>query len=434
MEFKENKLVGGGGSLKPSHNQDFSLIEAFNNLALWGEKKFVGELKRTYKFQRGVYCHTEDNSPKYRMVGKIYQCLTNVDKRLHNKCAMTCVEENILSLGGESGCLNEVNYNHERGLKHELINNEPSPDFLSSSQLTKKFNHRTEREGNRTSVGNMKENNSTYKVYSLFTTHYSLIHTDTDFSRFSSHFSLKSAFTLAEVLITLGIIGVVAAMTIPTLIGNYKFSVLNNQLKTVYSDLNQAATLFKVHNEISVSEYAASTSATSALDLFSKEYTTVLNRNNMDAGTKDENGYRLEPYETHSITGKGSGALFCDASYYMYDPQGRIISFDNKPSGYENGPKVCIDVNGLKKPNSLGQDIFIFVFTVDGHVIPFGQQHANNPAVGWIYGNGSIENKEDYCVYSSDSSKQIACANYALINQHPHTDGKDYWHDFVNGK
>ena len=62
---------GGGHSLKPSHNQDFSLIEAFNNLALWGEKKFVSELKRTYKFQRGVNRHTEDNSPKYRMVGKI---------------------------------------------------------------------------------------------------------------------------------------------------------------------------------------------------------------------------------------------------------------------------------------------------------------------------------------------------------------------------
>ena len=80
---------GGGNSLKPSHNQGVSLIEAFNNLALWGEKKFVSELKRTYKFKRGVNRHTEDNSPKYRMVGKIYQCLTNVDKRLRNKCAMT---------------------------------------------------------------------------------------------------------------------------------------------------------------------------------------------------------------------------------------------------------------------------------------------------------------------------------------------------------
>ena len=46
-------FCGGGNSLKPSHNQDFSLIETFNNLVLWGEKKFVSELKRTYKFQRG---------------------------------------------------------------------------------------------------------------------------------------------------------------------------------------------------------------------------------------------------------------------------------------------------------------------------------------------------------------------------------------------
>ena len=97
--------MGGGNSLKPSHNQDFSLIGAFNNLALWGENKFVSELKRTYKFKRGVNnrldCHanqtrilskeysfvagdcvrstaqddvkrhTEDNSPKYRMVGEM---------------------------------------------------------------------------------------------------------------------------------------------------------------------------------------------------------------------------------------------------------------------------------------------------------------------------------------------------------------------------
>lgn len=33
---------------------------------------------------------------------------------------------------------------------------------------------------------------------------------------------MKKSFTLAEVLITLGIIGVVAAMTLPSLIGNYK--------------------------------------------------------------------------------------------------------------------------------------------------------------------------------------------------------------------
>ena len=163
---------GGGNSLKSSHNQGFSLIEAFNNLALWGEKKFVSELKRTYKFQRGVYCHTEDNSPKYRMVGKIYQCLTNVDKRLRNKCAIVC-------------------------------------------------------------FGNMSQNSFTDKV----------------FSRFTSHFSLKrQAFTLAEVLITLGIIGVVVALTLPALINNYEKSVVETRMQKFYTNINAALKLSIVEN------------------------------------------------------------------------------------------------------------------------------------------------------------------------------------------
>ena len=153
---------GGGNSLKSSHNQGFSLIETFNNLALWGEKKFVSELKRTYKFQRGVYCHTEDNSPKYRMVGEIYQCLTNVDKRLRNKCAMTC-------------------------------------------------------------FGNMSQNSFTDKLK-------------------------RPAFTLAEVLITLGIIGVVAALTLPALINNYEKSVVETRMQKFYTNINAALKLSIVEN------------------------------------------------------------------------------------------------------------------------------------------------------------------------------------------
>ena len=158
MKFKENKLVGGGGnSLKPSHNQDFSLIEAFNNLAPWGENKFVSEQKRTYKFKRGA-------------------------------------------------------------------NNEPSPEFLTD------------------------------EVNSLFITHHSLVNNDNDFSlrkAGATHVALCDsvgsyfrhwcgAFTLAEVLITLGIIGVVAAMTMPALIQNYRNQVVETRLKKFYSTMNQA--------------------------------------------------------------------------------------------------------------------------------------------------------------------------------------------------
>ena len=56
----------------------------------------------------------------------------------------------------------------------------------------------------------------------------------------------NKAFTLAEVLITLGIIGVVAAMTIPTLMTKYQKHVALTRLKKTYSQLNQ---VFKLLNE-----------------------------------------------------------------------------------------------------------------------------------------------------------------------------------------
>lgn len=50
----------------------------------------------------------------------------------------------------------------------------------------------------------------------------------------------KNAFTLSEVLITLGVIGVVSAMTIPTLIQNHKEQRTVAQLSKAYSTLSQA--------------------------------------------------------------------------------------------------------------------------------------------------------------------------------------------------
>ncbi|MBP3925053.1 type II secretion system protein [bacterium] len=58
----------------------------------------------------------------------------------------------------------------------------------------------------------------------------------------------KNAFTLAEVLITLGIIGIVAAMTLPALIQNHKKHVVETRLKKFYSTMNQAVARSKAEN------------------------------------------------------------------------------------------------------------------------------------------------------------------------------------------
>ena len=55
---------------------------------------------------------------------------------------------------------------------------------------------------------------------------------------------MKQAFTMAEVLITIGIIGVVAAMTLPSLINNAQNKEFEEGLKRYYSILSQALDMY----------------------------------------------------------------------------------------------------------------------------------------------------------------------------------------------
>ena len=59
---------------------------------------------------------------------------------------------------------------------------------------------------------------------------------------------MKKGFTLAEVLITLGVIGIVAAMTIPNLVQSYKKKVVETKLVNFYSTINQAFQLSEIDN------------------------------------------------------------------------------------------------------------------------------------------------------------------------------------------
>ena len=244
----------------------------------------------------------------------------------------------------------------------------------------------------------------------------------------------RCAFTLAEVLITLGIIGVVAALTMPALIQNYKYMVLQNQLKTAYSDLNQAAKLFQVHNDMSVSEFAAASTPSNTLKEFQKEFTAAIKTSNLKDGSTDSDGNWIgpKPYDWHSITGASVTGSTCDQGGFFWDTQGRVISVDDNPQTGKNGPKVCIDINGEKGPNRYGMDFFVFMFTTDGYVIPWGQEHKDNPNCTTTSQNCTVS--IDACKYSSSQNDVFACANYALIDRHPTDSSKTYWKHFVRGK
>ena len=58
----------------------------------------------------------------------------------------------------------------------------------------------------------------------------------------------ESAFTLAEILITLGVIGIVTILTLPIIIDNYKKSIIETSVKKFYTTMNQAIILSEREN------------------------------------------------------------------------------------------------------------------------------------------------------------------------------------------
>lgn len=87
------------------------------------------------------------------------------------------------------------------------------------------------------------------------------------------HSPRRVAFTLAEVLITLGIIGVVAAMTLPTLTAKYKKSVVETSLKKFYTTANQAVKLSIVKNgETEYWEFPAEYNSEELLNFYNKYF------------------------------------------------------------------------------------------------------------------------------------------------------------------
>ena len=296
-----------------------------------------------------------------------------------------------------------------------------------------------------TCFGDMNQNNFTDKVYSLFTTHHSLINNDTDFSRFTSHFSLrkagathvahwnnsrKIAFTLAEVLITLGIIGVVAAMTMPTLIANHRKTVLKTQFKKAYSELQQVNQNFIKDYDMNICEYNwqmwdetksgyASSKATS--DAFIKYYTGDGTSKSQILGFK----------QIKNLTGDKTvaGTLFDDGG--AIDMQKRTFYFEYAVTNV-NCPVITVDINGYyKMPNQMGVDVFSFRPTQNGKIIPLGNPDTVNDQI-----NGSAvlgNNHSCTCTKKETDSitNGVCCAYWASIDINPDDNSKAYWKSFI---
>jgi prepilin-type N-terminal cleavage/methylation domain-containing protein len=241
---------------------------------------------------------------------------------------------------------------------------------------------------------------------------------------------IKHAFTLAEVLITLGIIGLVSVLTIPTLSSNIRGNRLKSQFNKAYADLNQAARAFYQDNDMGVLEYEYN-----MYDLYPSKSTVTLRKFMSYFKGAQDSTYEAGRYDSAkkltnlSISGKTTNYYICDESNLFLDSIGRTYAMDNPVS--QKYPdytlKICVDINGNNKPNKWGVDRFAFVFTDANSVVPYTSYTYNCP-----YPQLTDEKAiKLYC--SSTSDPGHTCAYFALKNINPEGKG-DYWHDFLRGK
>lgn len=264
------------------------------------------------------------------------------------------------------------------------------------------------RKGNGTSVVEMNQNSFIDKVYSLFTSHHSLIFNDMNFSRFTSRFSLKkAAFTLAEVLITLGIIGVVTAMTMPSLIQNYQEKATVTKLKKCYSLVSQA--YVSILNDEGGSDTLQAGDDLEMMEKFGKylKYQKTCGRNkgcfpNVTYKSVTGNGYS----KWEDDTTDRSRAVLTDGTLIMFN---KSAMWGGNEGNYLYA-QIYVDINGFKGPNQLGRDFFYFYISPE-KIVPAGAK--------------ALEEKNEDQKFTKNCIQQngYACAAWVIYNEN-----MDYLH------
>jgi len=216
------------------------------------------------------------------------------------------------------------------------------------------------------------------------------------------------AFTLAEVLITLGIIGVVAALTIPGLINNYKAHKLHSQFLKSYSTIQQAMKLM-LSEDLSTNpkDYANSVEYSKAFSRFLNAPLNCTNKTNLPCYPY---GKAADDKKYKNLQGSGPTAYFtADAGQFaMQDGSLIMLDYPNLAAIGVTGSTVVIaaDLNGYNnKPNKWGYDVFAFEFK-DDEVIPVGDARS------------SWSDLDKYCSKNSTNRDNgFACAIKAKDNQ-----------------
>ncbi len=230
---------------------------------------------------------------------------------------------------------------------------------------------------------------------------------------------VKFAFTLAEVLITLGIIGIVAAMTIPTLISNYQKKQTVTKLQKAISVLNQAYKLS--FDDVGEPEDAFSMGSDEYFKQYWSPYLKVSTICTMDSNYCGYNNN--QPFVSLDGTNANVGLFVPNASRISFlTPDGFLYiiytgNYATQPDGtrkWQSFPRVLVDINGPTGPNRQGRDVFWLLRTQNngGGIQPVGY----NERLGIVQTDCSYD--------ASGSGAGSYCADY--IRRSGWSINKDY--------
>ncbi len=195
----------------------------------------------------------------------------------------------------------------------------------------------------------------------------------------------SKAFTLAEVLITLGVIGIVAALTLPSLIAKQHERSYITALKKAYSTLSQAyqfvVTEYGNPEEWSIESFTSQDGEYSggSADLVMNNFAKYMKYTKLCTAS-DKNCLKLPPQRY--LNNKADAYNFRNGMFSsIVLSDGAIIHFyasNNNCNTILNANenlKLCgnfyVDVNGFRKPNKRGVDFFELLLTNKG-IIPNG--------------------------------------------------------------
>lgn len=197
----------------------------------------------------------------------------------------------------------------------------------------------------------------------------------------------KKAFTLAEILIVLGIIGLIADMTIPTLVQKVDEKITVTKVKKIYSNLSQAYTLSVVENGPPEDWATADTAGQASMEFFQALAPSLkfLKICGTQKGCFPDVVY-CNP-KANQICSLNIDNYEDVTKAQLQDGSGFLVQSDNPKcdGGVSEDPKlsgqICasleVDINGFKKPNQYGVDIFSFWMTKTG-IIPKGGSRDTN--------------------------------------------------------